>query len=207
MFVLRKNTETASYCLIQKNITIGGIRSRLQLIYTIAKLIAENRITAKNILNLIAVCEQEKELPPITAKEVTEFQFPAGFSHPSLRVAYIIQTIEHYQTVLVQTAHHLQAYESFGATEYPHLYFVTDRVGMLYGRIYFAPMRHEYTSDPFYFITHHKVTPDFFTQEDGVGIVLTYQEEGSFDILTAERLIGEIERSRLIKAPDSVIDN
>jgi hypothetical protein len=153
------------------------------------------------------MCEQEEALPPIIRKEVTEFKFPTGCSYPSLRVAYIIQTIHHYQMVLIQTAQHLQAYESFRTTEYPHIYFVTDRAGMLYGRIYFTPMDCEYTADPFYFITHHKVTLDFFTQEDGIGIVLSFQEEGRIDILTAERLIKEIEQSRLIKAPDSVIDN
>ena len=153
------------------------------------------------------MCEQEEALPPIIRKEVTEFKFPAGYYDPALRVAYIIRTIDHYQTVLIHAAQHLQAYESFGATEYPHIYFITDRLGMLYGRIYFTPMDCEYTADPFYFITHHKVTSDFFTQEDGIGIVLSFQEAGRFDILTAERLITEIEHSRLIKAPDSVIDN
>lgn len=207
MFVLQHNPETSTFSLVNRNVIIGGIRSRLQAIYKIACLIAHQRISARNVISLVHDMDATPTLPLVLGSEFTELGVPAHVTGILDRTNYVIQLMTTYREVLLTTAGHLIAYETCASYGFPFVYFFKDTVGMQFAKIYLSPMTQEFTEKPFKFITNHYTTPSFFTQEDGITMVLSFQESGDIDLISAERLIRVIENSRLTKIPGSVLDN
>lgn len=204
MFILRKDSETNVFSLVYKNVTIGGLRSRLQITWKIAKLIYEKRISGPNIIKLILAMRENADLSPLTESEIDEVEFPSYIQSAHDRSLYVLEILKQYDLIMLSTAHHLIACESFRNAEPPRAYFYTNDDGVPTCRIYLSLLEFTYTEEPFNFHSSIKITPDFFIKEEGIAMVLSFLDSGKIDTIAADRLIAEIEGSRLVSSPPSV---
>lgn len=149
---------------------------------------------------------EDDSIPPLSREEIGELEFPNHLTTIAARAEYVLNIISPYDLIMLTTGEHLIACEQYADQQFPLVYFFTDD-NLTKARIYLAPLSYTYSKEPFEFNATVRITPDFITQEEGVAMILSFQESGKLDLLTAERLIHTIERSALIREPDSVEDN